>query len=107
MEFVLKNFKTEIKVNRLANVHYFEFTPNFHTTDDSHDFCELVYVDKGKVEISSEHYTGELRQGSMIIHNSNQRHSLTCREDVAPNIIIIGFECGATALDRLTYAPTP
>lgn len=107
MEFVLKNFKTEIKVNRLANVHYFEFTPNFHTTDDSHDFCELVYVDKGRVEISSEHYTGELSQGAMIIHNANQRHSLTCREDIAPNIIIIGFECTAEALDRLTYAPTP
>lgn len=107
MEFVLKNFKTEVKVNRLANVHYFEFTPNFHTTDDSHDFCELVYVDKGKVQISSEHYTGEMKQGSMIIHNANQNHSLTCREDIAPNIIIIGFECGAEALDRLTYSPTP
>lgn len=107
MEFVLKNFKTEVKVNRLANVHYFEFTPNFHTTDDSHNFCELVYVDKGKVQISSEHYTGELRQGSMIIHNANQNHSLTCREDISPNIIIIGFECSAEALDRLTYAPTP
>ena len=107
MEYVLKNFKTEIKVNRLANVHYFEFTPNFHTTDDSHDFCELVYVDKGRIQISSEHYTGGLSQGSMIIPTANQRHSLTCREDVAPNIIIIGFECSAEALDRLTYAPTP
>lgn len=105
MEFVLKNFKTEIKVTRLANLHYFEFTPSFHTTDDSHNFCELVYVDKGKVQISSEHYSGELSQGAMIIHTANQNHSLTCREDVAPSIIIIGFECTAEALDRLTYAP--
>lgn len=107
MEFILKSFKSEIKVNRLANVHYFEFTPSFHTTDDSHDFCELVYVDRGRVQISSEHYTGELCQGSMIIHTANQRHSLTCNEDTSPNIIIIGFECTAPSLDRLTYSPIP
>ena len=107
MEFVLKSFKSEIKVSRLANVHYFEFTPSFHTTDDSHNFCELVYVDRGKVQISSEHYTGELSQDEMIIHTSNQRHSLTCNENISPNIIIIGFECTAASLDRLTYAPLP
>ena len=107
MEYVLKSFKSEIKVNRLANVHYFEFTPSFHTTNDSHNFCELVYVDKGRIQISSEHYTGELSQGSMIIHNSNQYHSLTCKENIAPNIIIIGFECTAQILDRLTYSPLP
>ncbi len=107
MDYVLKHFKTEVKVSRLANLHYFEFTPNFHTTNDSHNFCELVYVDKGNIIVSSEHYTGELSQGSMIIHNANQNHSLSCREDIAPNIIILGFECTAEPLDRLTYSPTP
>ena len=33
MEFVLKNFKKEIVVQRLANIHYFEFTKNFYTKD--------------------------------------------------------------------------
>ena len=54
MEFVLKNFKKEIIVSRLANIHYFEFTKKFHTKNDSHDFCELVYVDKGKIDIIEE-----------------------------------------------------
>ena len=107
MEFVLKSFKTELKVTRLANLHYFEFTPSFHTTDDSHDFCELVYVDKGRIQISSDNYTGQLSQGSMIIHAANQNHSLYCTDDIAPNIIIIGFECITKELDKLTYAPLP
>lgn len=107
MEFVLKTFKTELKVTRLANLHYFEFTPSFHTTDDSHDFCELVYVDKGRIEISSDNYTGQLSQGSMILHAANQNHSLYCKDDIAPNIIIIGFESAAKELDRLTYSPLP
>lgn len=105
MEFVLRSFKLDLKVTRLANVHYFEFTPNYHTVDDSHGFCELVYVDKGNIRISSDHYTGSLYQNQMILHGANQNHSLTCDEAIAPNIIIIGFECDAPALDALTRAP--
>lgn len=105
MEFVLKSFKIDLKISRLANIHYFEFTPNYHTLNDSHEFCELVYIDKGNIEISSDNYTGSLYQNQMIIHGVNQNHSLTCNEQVAPNIIIIGFECTAPALDELTHAP--
>jgi AraC-like DNA-binding protein len=105
MEFVLKNFKKEIVVQRLANIHYFEFTKNFHTTNDSHDFPELVYVDKGKIDIISENYTGELKAGQLIIHGSGETHSLTCNETVAPNIIIIGFECASPELEKLTHEP--
>ena len=105
MEFVLKNFKREIVVQRLANIHYFEFTSNFHTKDDSHDFCELVYVDKGKIDIISDNYKGELCAGQLIVHNAGESHSLTCNESVAPNIIIVGFECASEELEKLSYAP--
>ena len=105
MEFILKPFKMDLKIKRLANIHYFEFTPNYHTINDSHSFCELVYVDKGSIEISSDNYTGVLYQNQMIVHGANQNHSLTCNERVAPNIIIIGFECKAEILNKLTYSP--
>ena len=105
MEFVLKNFKKEIVVSKLANVHYFEFTKNFHTKDDSHNFPELVYVDKGKIDIISDNYKGELAAGQLIVHNSGENHSLTCDENVAPNIIIIGFECTSGELKKLSKAP--
>ena len=105
MQFVLKPFQEDIVVNRLANIHYFEFTPNYQTSGDSHDFCELLYVDSGSLNIRSEHYTGDLQQGQMILHGANQTHALACTEDGAPNVIIIGFECFSPHLERLTYAP--
>ncbi len=105
MEFILKPFLEEITVKRLANVHYFEFTPSYHTSGSAHAFCELLYVDSGSINVQSDHYTGELHQGQMIVHGANQTHSLACTEDVAPNVIIIGFECESPELDRLTYAP--
>ena len=105
MKFVLHPFKKSIRVSRLANIHYFEFTPNYHTVNDAHDFCELVYVDKGVVQISSDCYVGDLAQGQMILHRAFENHSLTCDEKVAPNLIIIGFECKEEALKALTLAP--
>ena len=105
MEFILKPFQTEIEIKRLANIHYFEFTPSYHTTGDSHPFCELLYVDSGSVQIVSENYTGVLEQNEMIIHGANQKHALACRETEAPNVIIIGFECESTAIERLTFSP--
>lgn len=105
MEFVLKNFKKEIIVSRLASIHYFEFTENLHTKDDSHDFCELVYVDKGKIDIISDKYTGELSAGQLIVHNAGENHSLTCDDAAAPNIIIIGFECTSSEIGKLSSVP--
>jgi AraC-like DNA-binding protein len=105
VEFILKSFKTELDITRLANIHYFEFTPNYHTVNDSHGFCELVYVDKGSIEVTSDCYTGALEQNQMIVHGANQNHSLTCNEEVAPNIIVIGFECVSPQLEALMRAP--
>lgn len=105
MDFVLKGFKKEITVSKLANIHYFEFTPSFHTTDDSHGFPELVYVENGEIDISSDYYTGKLGRGEVIIHTSGEMHSLTCESEIAPNIIIIGFECTSPRLESLAHAP--
>ncbi len=105
MQFILKPFQEEIVVNRLANIHYFEFTPNYQTNGDFHAFCELLYVDSGSLSIKSEHYTGALQQGQMIVHGANQTHALACGKDGAPNVIIIGFECFSPQIERLTYAP--
>ena len=105
MYFNLKNFDTPITVTKLANIHYFEFTEKYHTEDDAHDFCELVYVDKGRVMVHSENYFGSLMENQLILHLPNEVHSLKCTEDIAPNIIIIGFECKSHALIPLSQKP--
>lgn len=104
MEFILKGFKEELSVSALANVHYFELTENLHTTDDSHAFCELVYVEKGEIVIRSDNYSGKLSSGQFILHGISERHSLSAKGD-SPNIIIIGFECSSSAISLLTHEP--
>lgn len=105
LEFKLKKFDMAIEVTRIANVHYFEFTKEYHTTGDSHPFCELVYVDDGAITVSSESYSGKLLKNQLIIHKSGEIHSLGCDECVSPSIIIIGFECKSAALLPLSSSP--
>ena len=99
MEFKLKKFERVINVSRIANIHYFEFTKEYHTEKDSHAFRELVYVDTGEISVDAENFSGTLNEGMMIIHKTGEIHSLRCINNTAPNVIIIGFECDSEKLD--------
>ena len=105
MEFKLKKFKKALEVSRIANIHYFEFTKKYHTFKDKHKFRELLYVDSGFVMVEGENYSGVVKENHAIIHREDEVHSLTCPEDDAPNVIIIGFECFCEDLDAFSFAP--
>ena len=103
MEFVLKDLKNAISVTKIANLHFFEFEKNFFTENDSHPFCELVFVASGELHVESEDYTGKLGRHEMILHRAGALHSLTCTPDNAPTIIIIGFACDSPELLEFSY----
>ena len=106
MKFKLKTFDIVLKVEKIANIHYFEFAKKYHTVDDSHNFCELLYVDNGSIVVKSDNYSGIISNNQLIIHRPNEVHSLMCKEDVAPNVIIIGFECVCEKLSHFSSFPT-
>ena len=105
LEFKLQEFNTPLSVLRLANVHYFEFTSQYQTPNNSHDFCEMLYVDNGKISVHAENYSGVLSDNQLIIHRPNEKHSLKCIDNICPNIIIIGFECLSENLEVFSRSP--
>ncbi|MBQ6999036.1 MAG: helix-turn-helix transcriptional regulator [Clostridia bacterium] len=105
MEHKLKRFSYAITVSKIANLHYFEFTNQFHTTKGNHAFRELLYVDSGFITVDADNYTGIIKENQLIIHKSNEEHSLSCPEDEASNVIIIGFECNSEELDVFCESP--
>lgn len=105
MEYKLKRFLYEIKVTRIANIHYFEFTNKYYTSKGKHAFRELLYVDSGFITVDAENYSGIIKENQLIIHKTNESHSLSCPKDDASNVIIIGFECNSHELDAFSYNP--
>ena len=105
MDFKLQKFATPMCVTGIANIHYFEFTNEYHSQENYHNFCELLYVDSGSILVDAENYKGELCENGLIIHLPNEKHSLKGSGADAPNVIIIGFECDSTQLACFSKNP--
>ena len=105
MEYKLKRFSYAISVTKIANIHYFEFTNQYHTSKGNHSFRELLYVDSGFITVDADNYIGKVNENQLIIHKSYETHSLSCPESNAPNVIIIGFECNCSELDVFSEFP--
>lgn len=105
MFFTLQPSIIEMDVTSIANLQYFEFKDAFHSTQDRHNFCELLYVEKGTLMIYAENYTGKLCENQMIIHLPNELHSLETSSNTAPNVIIVGFECDCEKLTAFSKKP--
>ncbi len=106
-EFVHTVLKRDICVESIVTLHYFEHAKNYMFEGERHDFWELVYVDKGRLEVVAENEGFELQQGQIIFHKPNEFHNLYANGQVAPNVVIVTFACHSDAMaffnKRITY----
>ncbi len=106
MNCKLQTFDKPLDISRLAFIHYFEFNGRYQTERASHGFCELLYVDSGRITVDAESYRGDLSVGQLLIHKPNEMHSILNPDAVASNVITIGFECFCDALSPFSEKPT-
>jgi AraC-like DNA-binding protein/quercetin dioxygenase-like cupin family protein len=98
MTFTKTILKEEFQVDGIITVHYFEFACDYVFEGEAHNFWEIVYVDKGELEIMADDKGFKLRQGEMIFHKPNEFHNLWANGKIAPNIIVISFDCKSKAM---------
>lgn len=98
MEFVTAVLKEEFRICRIISLHYFEFARDFIFEGEKHDFWEFLYVDKGEAEIMADTAGYKLKQGDIIFHKPNEFHSVWANKKIAPNLIVISFECNTNAM---------
>jgi AraC-like DNA-binding protein len=94
-------------VDALVSVHYFEHAKNYVFEGEKHNFWELVYVDKGCVEVIADDQGFELEQGQILFHKPNEFHNLYANGTVAPNLVVVSFVCRSPAMsffeNRIAY----
>ena len=71
VNYVKTDIKSIINVSKIVTIHYYEFDKNFVFNGESHNFWEMVYVDKGKVLVSCNGNDVTLSQGDIIFHKPN------------------------------------
>ncbi len=52
-----------IRVDRVVTVHYFEHSSSYYFEGERHDFWELLYVDRGEVDVLTESAVRRLGAG--------------------------------------------
>ena len=97
-EYIPTVMRREFTVDAVVTVHYFEHAKNYVFEGEKHDFWELVYVDKGRLEVIADENGYELSQGQAIFHKPNEFHNLYANGTIAPNVVIITFVCHSPAM---------
>ena len=91
--------KSDININELYSVHYFEFGSDYAYVGETHDFWELVYVDKGQIICISDSEEIKLGSGSVIFHKPGEWHSIHADGKTASNIVVVAFGCDSLIMD--------
>ncbi len=97
-DYILTSLKKEFHISKIATIHYFEYEKDYSFIGERHNFWELVYVDKGEIEVNMNGSWSRLKQGEIVFHQPNEYHNLRTNGIVAPNIIIVAFECNSRAM---------
>ncbi len=87
-----------ITVGKIFSIHYFEYMNNFSFAGEAHNFWEFVYVDKGEVEVTRGGSYSVLKKGDLIFHKPNEFHAVKANGKIAPNLVVVSFECNDDAM---------
>ncbi|MDF2672862.1 MAG: hypothetical protein K0R09_1127 [Clostridiales bacterium] len=98
-EYFRTTIESVININKIITIHYFEFACNYIFKGEKHNFWEFLYVDKGEVEVMADTKGYKLTQGDIIFHKPNEFHSEWANGKVAPNLMVMSFECTDKAMD--------
>lgn len=92
-----------LSIQKIVTLHYFEFDRHFHSKGESHDFWELVYADKGDLEVTAGEKTFTLAPGECCFHKPNEFHRHSANGIVAPNIFILSFVCHSQSMQAFCH----
>lgn len=93
------SFDKVFNIDKIITIFYMELAKNFYHDGESHDFWEMVYIDKGEMICTADKNRFVLKSGEMTFHKPNEYHNLSGDNSVAPNVSIITFECRNKAME--------
>lgn len=98
-ESIAYSLAQTINIERIFSLLYYDFTKDFTFEGEEHDYWEFVYTDKGEIIATAEQEDYFLKQGEIIFHKPNEFHKLRCNGIVAPNVVVVSFQCNSPAMN--------
>lgn len=99
MDYDTMILKQVIVIDKIYSIHYFEYASDFSFSGETHNFWEFLCVDKGEVNVVAGSQQFALKKDEIIFHKPNEFHNVQSNRQVAPNIVVISFECQSPAME--------
>ena len=100
-KFTPQGFENTITVEKLVTVFYMELSKHFSYEGESHDFWEMVYIDKGELVCRAGDNRFVLKSGEIAFHRPNEFHNHSANGSESPNVSIISFVTRSRAMKSL------
>lgn len=95
------DLESRISVDGVYTLFYMEMSKDFSYGGESHDFWEMVYIDKGEMVCTAGQKRFMLKSGELTFHSPGEYHNLSGNGKVDSNISIITFD--VRGIDRDLY----
>ena len=95
-----------LRVGRLYSLHYFQFAAGYIFPGESHDFWEMVYIDRGEADIGAGNEVVRLSEGQVFIHRPGEFHTILAGT-TGPNIMVLSFDGALSPLRPLAHRVLP
>ncbi len=100
-----------IEIKQIMSIHYFEFNSDFKFSGETHNYWELVYIDRGSAMVTADDQSLTLSQGEIIFHKPGEHHAIASSPEDPPTVFIITFYSTSKNMkffqNRRMNVPTP
>lgn len=107
MTYISTRLKKDIHIDSIITIHYFEYMKDFIFEGESHDFWEILYVDKGDVSVCADNEWHTMTAGDIIFHRPNEFHAFESIGRKAPNLVAISFYCFSPVMHEFHKLRSP
>ena len=95
------NIKNFVAVKNVVTIEYLELGVEYEYQSETHDFWELVYVDKGRIQYVVEGSPLLINEGEAIFLRPGQTHEIHADPKISSNIFVLCFDCTSPAVGAL------
>ena len=99
--FAFTRLRKSVVVDEVITIFYFEQPPKYRFDGESHNFWELMYIDRGELLIRLDGHEQSMKAGEAILYSPNFFHSHHATQTEPVNMIIVSFTCQAPELMQI------
>ena len=101
MIYLMHPLEDAVTVSKIYTIYYLEYTKEYISHGENHDFWELNYADKGTIYVSCGDEEYRIEEGSLILLPPNLHHRLRADGESPSNAFIVSFDAKSAAMDLL------